>query len=136
MSSFLIRVNKTAVTAELLGEVVTMQAAMPPEDRSVFEIRALRTFELLDEKGQVGDGGKLAMAVDIRLQAFAVIVREGKARGWITPGSEPGQVSIGSDLLRTVAEEPLIEGPDGQATFDAASFQRRVLGITESRGHA
>jgi hypothetical protein len=57
MSTFLTRVKKTTVTAELLGEVAPMQAAMPPKDRHVFEARALRTFELLDEKGLMGDGG-------------------------------------------------------------------------------
>jgi hypothetical protein len=136
MSSFLTRVNKTAVTAELLGEVVAMRAAAAGRSQRVRDPRASDVRTAGREGARVGDGGKLAMGVDIRLQAFAVIVRDGKARGWITPGSEPGQVSISSDLLRTVAEEPLIEGPDGQATFDATSFQRRVLGITESRGHA
>ncbi len=74
----------------------------------------------------MGDGGDLAVAFNFRLPAFATIIRDGQARGWILPGREPGAVSIDPDLLKAVAEEPRIESPGGQAAFDAASFQRRV----------
>ncbi|QCO04900.1 hypothetical protein [Azospirillum argentinense] len=40
------------------------------------------------------------------------------------------------DVLKAVAEEPLIEDSDGQAIFDPDSFQRRVLAYAETSGKA
>ncbi len=55
--SILDQVNRTAVSADLLGEVLELHAAMPAEDRPVFEVRAVRLFELLDRKGLREDRG-------------------------------------------------------------------------------
>ena len=41
MPTFLERVNLTPVSAELLGDVIEMHAAMPTNDRPVFEVRAV-----------------------------------------------------------------------------------------------
>jgi hypothetical protein len=71
MPNFLEQVNRTVVSAELLGEAIKMHAAMPAEDRPVFEVRAIRLFELLDKKKLGKDRAALALAIDFRLTALA-----------------------------------------------------------------
>jgi hypothetical protein len=137
MSRFLKRVNRTPVAVELLIEALEMHDAMPPKDRSVFEARAFGLFQMLKRKGLSGDNiGKLAMAIDFRLAALARVICDGDARGWVLPSTTPGADSVHSDLLQAAAEEPLIEGPDGRASFNVQNFQRRVLRIAESQGNA
>jgi hypothetical protein len=51
MSDFLKTVNKTKVEPALLGDVMQMHADMPAEDRSSFEARAFRMFDLLNACG-------------------------------------------------------------------------------------
>lgn len=71
-SRFLEQVNRMNITAELLGEVLTMHAAMPPEDRPAFEVRALRIFNLLEAKGfPEEDIATIAAAIEFPLQALA-----------------------------------------------------------------
>ena len=134
-SDFITRVNETVVTAELLGEVLELNASMPPEDRAVFEVRAIRLFELLDSKGLTENRAVLSMAVDFRLTALARLDRDGLIlRGWSMPGAEPGLSLLHSDVLKAVAEEPLIEDQEGFAAFDAESLQRRVLAYAKTAG--
>jgi hypothetical protein len=136
MSSFLRQVNRTAVSAELLGEVLKMHAEMPAEDRPVFEARAVRLFELLDRKGLDRNRGSLAIAIDFRLTALARLHSDKILRGWSMPGTEPGMDYVHGDLVKAAAEEPLIEDAQGQATFDVESFRRRVLANADTRGRA
>ena len=136
MSNILDDVNRTKVSAELLGEVLKMHAALPPEDRGVFEVRAIRLFELLDSKNLNEDRGLLSMAIDFRLTALARLEHDAALRGWSLPGTEPGMISISFDVLKAVAEEPLIENAEQQAAFDLDSFRRRVLTNAETVGRA
>jgi hypothetical protein len=137
MAGFLDRVNRTKVSAKLLGEVMEMHAAMPPEDRGVFEARAFRIFELLKGKGQgTAKIAALSMAIDFRLTALARLERDSALRGWSIPGSKPGAISISLDVVKAAATEPLIEDSESQATFDAESFRRRVLAKAEPDGRA
>jgi hypothetical protein len=136
MTSFLERVNRTSVSASLLGEVIEMHSAMSAEDRPVFEVRVIRLFELLDRKGLTQDRGALATAIDFRLTALARLQSDDPVRGWSMPGGEPGVQFIHADLVKAAAEEPMIEDAAGQAAFDAESFRRRVLANAEARGHA
>ena len=136
MPGFLENVNRTTVSAELLGEVLNMHAAMPAEDRAVFEARAVRLFELLDRKGFGKDRGALAVAIDFRLTALARLQKDEALRGWSMPGGEPGMDYIHADLVKAAAEEPVIEDAAGQAAFDAESFRRRVLANAKTRGRA
>jgi|GEM_PF-974544 len=133
--SFLVRVNRTKVTADLLGEVLEMHAAMSAEDRPVFEARAIRIFELLERKGLNEDRGALATAIDFRLTALARLQKDNALHGWTMPGTEAGMDYIHADLLKAAAEEPLIE-KHGQAVFDVQSFQNRVLTNAKMRGSA
>lgn len=48
---FLVEVNSTNVSAELLGEVMQMHAQLPADKRGVMEVRMIHLFELLKEKG-------------------------------------------------------------------------------------
>ncbi len=137
MDSYLKHVNRIKVQPELLWDIVKMHAAMDPEDRSVFEVRALRIFELLKGKGvRPNRIAALATAIDFRMTALARLQRDAALRGWSVPCREPGAVSISLDVITAAAEEQLIENADGQATFDPKSFASRVLGRTEPEGHA
>ena len=52
------------------------------------------------------------------------------------PEEEPGIDYLHIDLLTAAAEEPIIEGEDGQAAFAVESFRRRVLANAKARGSA
>jgi hypothetical protein len=71
-------INRTAVSAELLGEVMMMYAEIAPEERG-FEARAERVVALLTKKGHGEKRGLLAMAVMIRLMALDAILADGGA---------------------------------------------------------
>jgi hypothetical protein len=78
----------------------------------------------------------LATAIDFRLTALARLQRDAALRGWSMPGQEPGAISISGDALKVAADEPLIENAEKQAAFDAESFRRRLLAVTEPDGRA
>jgi len=113
-----------------------MHAAMPAEDRGVFEARAIRLFKLLERKGLGDNRATLAMAIDFRLQALARLQKDSVLRGWSIPGAEPGLEYIHADVLKAAAQEPIIEDEAKQAAFDAESFRHRVLANAEARGRA
>jgi hypothetical protein len=135
MPNFLEQVNRTVVSAEVLGEAIKMHAAMPAEDRPV-EVRAIRLFELLDKKKLGRDRAALALAIDFRLTALARLHDKDVLRGWSMPGNEPGVEFIHADLVLAAAEEPVIEDAAGQVAFDPKSFRRRLLANAETRGRA
>lgn len=136
MSKLLERVNRTIVAAELLGEILDMQAAMPPAERGALEARALRLFELLDQKGLEKNRSALAVAIDLQLAALARLQRDKALRGWSLPGGLPGMSIIHGDVVEAAAREPLIERVGGEAVFDVESFRRRVLSYAQARGEA
>jgi len=61
---------------------------------------------------------------------------DGEVRGWILPGSEPGISYRHADLLRAAAEEPVVEGPEGQPVFIAGPFRQRLLENVASKARA
>jgi hypothetical protein len=137
MMDFLDRVNRTKVSPALLCEVLQIYAAMPSEDRGVFEARAIRIFGLLKSKGvRTNRIAALATAIDFRLTALARLQRDAVLCGWSIPGQEPGALSVSVDALKVAADEPLIEHEEQQAAFDAESFRRRLLAVTEPEGRA
>jgi hypothetical protein len=133
-NAYLDRVNRTTVSAELLGEVIEMHAGMPAEDRPALEARAIRLFELLERK-KLKTPATLAMAINLRLEAFARLCGDDRLRGWLR-GDGPGAAFIHADVLKAAANEPLIEDAAGRVAFDADSFHRRVLANAECRGTA
>jgi hypothetical protein len=134
-NAYLDRLNRTTVSAELLGEVIEMHSAMPAEDRPALKARAIRLSELLERK-KLKSPATLAMAINPRLEAFARLCGDGRLRRWRIPGDGPGAGFIHADVLKAAAEEPLIEDAAGLVAFDADSFHRRVLANAESRGRA
>jgi hypothetical protein len=136
MAGYLDSVNRTKVSPELLGEVWAMQAAMSPKDRDLFDVRAIRLFELLAAKRLVGDENVLALAINCRLQALTAIAVHDNQRGWVFVDAAAGMPCIEADLMQAAAEEPVIEGLNHQAIFDATRFQRRMRRIAEAKGRA
>lgn len=107
MASILEGINRTKVETELLIEVVQMHAGMAAEDRAVFEVRALRIFELLKSKGlRARRIAGLATAIDFRLTALARLRRDSALRGRTMPRPETDAVSISSAVLEAAAKEP------------------------------
>ncbi len=129
-------INAIEVTAELLGEVMDMYAAMPPDERLIFEMRAMRVLQLLAKQGHDANRGMVAMTITIRLMALDAVLEDSQLQGWVLPGPEPGLTFVHGDLLKAAAEEPLIEGPEGHPSFVPSSFRRRVLQIAAARGGA
>jgi hypothetical protein len=73
---FLERVNRTPVSPTLLGEAMELHANMAPEDRPVFEARAIQLFEFLKDKGFTGRRrSDLVLAINFRLTALARLVQ-------------------------------------------------------------
>jgi hypothetical protein len=62
-SAYLDRVNQTAVSAELLGEVVEIHTALPAE------ARAIQIFELLEWKMVKSRGAALAVAINFQTRS-------------------------------------------------------------------
>lgn len=131
---YLRKVSLTAVPAALLADVVQMHAAMPAKDRQVLEVRMIRLFELLKDKGFKGDRhADLALAIDFRLRALADLMQQGGARGWTLPG-EPGCEFISREILDVAATEPLVALGEGGVTFDLDRFRTRMLESGDARG--
>ena len=128
-------INRTAVSADLLGEVMRMYAEIAPEERG-FEARAIRVVKLLTKKGHDEKCGLLAVAIIIRLMALDAILADKEVQDWTLPGAEPGVTYVHSALLTAAAEETVVEGSKGQPMFDAASFRRRVLQMAATGGRA
>jgi hypothetical protein len=128
-------INRTAVSAELLGEVMMMYAEIAPEERG-FEARAERVVALLTKKGHGEKRGLLAMAVMIRLMALDAILADKEVQDWTLPGAEPGVTYVHSALLKAAAEETVVEGSKGQPMFDPANFRQRVLQMAATGGRA
>ena len=128
-------INRTVVSAELLGEVMAMYAEIGPEERG-FESRAIRVVKLLTDKGHDKKCGQLAAAIIIRLMALDAILADKEVQGWTLPSAEPGVSFVHSNILRAAAEEAIMEGSKGQPIFDAANFRRRVLQIAATGGRA
>ncbi len=135
MSGYLDKVNRTKVSAELLGEVLRMHEAMPAKDRSVYEVRTIRLFQFLDAKGHK-DRSSLAVAIDFRLTALARLHDDPVLRAWTVPGRKKGSDYIHADLLQAAAVEPLIADAKDQVAFDAECFRKRVLATATTLGEA
>ena len=133
---FKARINAVRVAPELLGEIMATLAALPAAERDDFEARATRIVGFLKEKRVGKDYGLLAMAATIRLMALDSVMDDRLAQGWLLPGPHPGVTYVHAELLRAVAEEPVIEGPQGQPVFAILSFSRRLAQIARTQGSA
>jgi hypothetical protein len=130
------RVNRTKVTPELLGEVMHMHAILPAADRASPDARTIRMFELLKARGAGNHLTDLALAINLRLAALAGLLARQEVRGWTIAGDKVGRKHVHADLVQMAAEEPVIEGANGQAAFNVESFRIRLLGIAKPQGQA
>ena len=128
------RANKTKVEPELMEDILKAVAELPADDRD-FEgttieiVKRVGALELTDRKR-----GDLAMAINFRLMALARLMEHGGGRGWTAPGKD-GCTFVHDELVRTAAEEPMIE-VDGELQFDGDSFHRRLLALAAMHGEA
>jgi hypothetical protein len=135
-SEFKARINAVRVAPELLGEIMAALAVLPAVERDDFEARATRIIGFLKEKRIGKDYGLLAMAATIRLMALDSVLDDRLVQTWLLPGPQPGVAYVHSDLMRAIAEEPVIEGPQGEPVFAIPSFSRRLAQIARAQGSA
>ena len=76
------------------------------------------------------------MAVTIRLIALDTLRDDRLVKKWLLPAAGQGITYVHADLLRVAADEPIIEGPEGQPAFALASFSRRLAEAAVSSGRA
>ena len=122
---FMVKANRVRVTAELLGEVLQLAEDLTPEERGDRPRRLTHLRQFLDGKGLDDQRRVLAKVVDFRLTAFARL-RDPAVKAWTLPGELEGCDYVHDDLLRALAEEPLIEDTSGQPAFDADRLRSRV----------
>jgi hypothetical protein len=130
--SLLRSTTTTKVPADLLGEVMVMWVTLPPTERDIFEIRAIR---LLERKGY---GGVRASCYDDHHPPDGTRRHIGGWRGSRSDTSRfgAGDIIPSRQLAAGGCEGPVVEGPDGQPVFIAASFRQRLLKNAASRGCA
>ena len=132
MSDYLDRVNRIAISADLLGEVMDMLRSLPAEERWSSGSRSARLFQLLERRGLSETADVVAVAVDLRVTALLRLQNHAGLRGWASLGSELAH----PDLLKAAAAEPLVEGADGDPGFDMDSLRLRLLAGAEVHGRA
>jgi hypothetical protein len=104
-----------------------------PKDRTDFSARVLRLIELFGESGR-NDVGARAAAINFRFQALARLSGRPEFKSWSLPNRD-GSAKIATSVLAAAASEPLIE-IDGQLSFDADRFFKRLLAMTEGEGRS
>lgn len=130
------RINAVTVSPDLLAEAMVMIAGLPAADRDSFELRTARVVEMVERKGWGEASCFVAMAVTVRLMALDAVLDERAIQQWRLPGGECGGSYVHHELLRVAAEEPVLEGPDGQPAFAVAAFCRRLAATAASKGRA
>jgi hypothetical protein len=110
---------------------------MPPEVRSVFDVRTLRLVDFLTAKGFSGrHHADLVVAITFRSFALAHLVQSDPLKGWIISADERDMTRLHAEIVRAAAEEALVEDRDSVATFDVRSFARRILHLAQPQGRA
>lgn len=136
MSSFLDRAMATSVAPDLLAEAMEVIAELPADQRSSFEGRAFRLFQLLEERDEAEDAALTAFVIQLRLEALARLHDDRGLRAWTLPGDAEGADYIHADVVAAAAVEPLKAIDDHTVGFDPKSFRTRVLADAAVRGHA
>ena len=130
--SVLERANQTPVSPELFVEAMELFGEMPPEDRSVLDVRTLRLVDFLRAKGFSGrHHADLVVAITFRSFALAHLVQSDPLKGWIISADERG-----IEIVRAAAEEALVEDPDSAVAFDVSSFTPHLLFVAQPQGRA
>jgi hypothetical protein len=129
MSGIVEQILSTKVSATEMECALQAIGALPPEDRKDIGARAVCLIRMLGEN----EVSARVAAIDWRFQALARLSTRPEFRNWSLPGRD-GASKITIAVLEVAATEPLIELEDRPA-FDADSFFKRLLGITEEEGH-
>jgi hypothetical protein len=128
------RLNKTAVTAEQLGDVMKAVAALPKEDRgfegSTFAVVKYAAEQKLPQTKRQA----LVLALNFRLAALARLMDAHPLPGFTRPGSD-GAEWLHEDVIRCAAEMPLLM-IDDDFVFDAVPFREHLLAIATPAGGA
>jgi hypothetical protein len=106
--------------------------AMPGEDRIDITARTICLIKLFDHRRDQTDVATLISAIDFRFEALAKLSRRPEFGCWSMPRRD-GSNSVAITVLEAAATEPLIELQKRPA-FDADSFFKRLLVITEAEG--
>lgn len=129
-------INAITVSPELLGEAMTMIANLPAAEKSVFEARTVRVVELVEQKGWGEASCLMAMAITVRLMALDSVLDDRVVKEWQLPAAECGVSYVHHEVLRVAAEEPVLEGPNGQPVFAISAFCTRLAATAASKGRA
>ena len=115
----LAKVNSTTVSAELLGEMMELHAAVLPGN-SAAELEAFErcSNEVLLNNGRCGDFSFGAI-VNLRRIVLGSLLEKHAIGDWTLPAEKPDVQKVHIDLLRAATQEPVIMGTDGLSTFDA-----------------
>ena len=99
--SALERANQTPVSPELFVEAMELFVEMPPEDRSVFDVRLV---DFLRAKGFSGrHHADLVVAITFRSFALAHLVQSDPVKGWIISADERGMARLHAEIVRAAA---------------------------------
>lgn len=131
-------VNGTNLDPALLIEASRVHAELPQSSRADMAACTIAFIEMLREWGFEGkEARNLLLAINFRMEALSYLLLQGhrEVKGWSFDGSGPEMVFVEEELVRTAADEPLIE-VDGQARFDPDSFFKRLLRISSHIGEA
>jgi hypothetical protein len=132
--SVLERANQTPVSPELFVEAMELFVEMPPEDRSVFDVRLV---DFLRAKGfSRRHHADLVVAITFRSFALAHLVQSDPVKGWIMSTDERGMTQLHAEIVRAAAEEALVEDPDSAVVFDVRSITPHLLFVAQPRGRA
>ena len=135
--AFMQEINAQKVSAPLLGKVMLLWASLPRDEWRGFDRRVEHVVELDDTEAGAEGSPMLAMAVALRLMALDAMVVDPELRGWLMSERSPDGITyIHGDLLKIAAEQAVLEGPAGEATFDRVSFRAHLMQLDATRGQA
>jgi hypothetical protein len=119
------------VSAADLERALAAINALPPEERSDIAARVACLIEVFSEPGRHEVCPRVA-AIDWRLQALARMADCPELKHWSLPGCAGAKIPAA--VLEAAAAEPLIASESWPA-FDAESFFKHLLSMTQAEGH-
>ncbi|HWB49519.1 MAG TPA: hypothetical protein VG651_10445 [Stellaceae bacterium] len=130
-------INAITVSPELLGEAMMMIANLPAADKASFDARTAHVVALVERQGWGEASCLVAMAVAVRLMALDSVLDDRVVKAWQLPSAAGcGGSYVHRDVLRAAAEEPVLEGPDGEPVFAIAAFCTRLAATAAPKGRA
>jgi hypothetical protein len=141
---FIQRVRSIVIKPE---ELLTFQRAldgMDPAVRGDFTASSIAVVRALgwttDDRQQPEDPDEQQArfekltAMLVRFEAIRELVDLEQFRAYRMPSADPDEPLLSEDFLHVGAAAPLIEGPDGDLSFDPDDFARRMLEHAQADG--